>query len=97
MIGGSFSNNEPISFKMKQDLLPKIQGKTLLIPSFDELKKQYQSTIRQERIKSFNNWVQYTKATSVTPFDSFEEEIMKSRIIIIKAFHVPANNQTTSS
>jgi hypothetical protein len=77
-----FSNNEPISFKMKQDLLPKIQGKTLLIPSLHSLLQE--STIRQERIKSFNNWVQYTKATSVTPFDSFEEEIMKSRIIIIK-------------
>lgn len=79
---------------MKHDLLPKLENKTL---SFDfgainevmkVLKDCYdiplKRTIRQQRIKSFNNWLQYTKATSVTPFDSFEEEIMKSRITIIK-------------
>jgi hypothetical protein len=78
-----FSNNEPISFKMKQNILPQLQGKTLLVPSLTSLFPN--DTIRQQRIRSLNNWILFSKPTVVTPFDSFEEEIMKGRVIIERA------------
>lgn len=101
-----FSNDEPISFKMKQDLLPKIQGKTLLVLNFgainevmDALKDAYdiplKRTLRQQRIMSFNNWARLTNTTVATPFGDFEKDIMKGRISI--PGHVPTNNQTNPS
>lgn len=91
-------NDELIRSKMEQNILPQLQGKTLsfnfgaINEVMEALKDWYdiplKRTIRQQRIQSFNNWIRYTKTTTVTPFDSFEEEIMKGRVIIERASNV---------